>query len=203
MNNPNKPFSQACENNKQPILEVLQRHFVKVSTVLEVGSGTGQHAVFFGEQLPQVQWQTADLPEFHSGICAWLEAAQAEGRCNNVTPPLALEAAGRWPEQAYDAVFSANTLHIMSWENVTHFFPGASSCLKSGGLLCVYGPFNYNGQFTSESNARFNNWLQQQNAYSAIRDFEAVNKLAAEQQLELVEDNAMPANNRLLVWRKA
>ena len=199
----NKPFSQACENNRQPILDVLSRWLgTACSSVLEVGSGTGQHAVFMGEHLSHVQWQTSDLPENHRGILAWLEDAQSRNQCKNVLSPLNLDVATGWPNRTYDAIFSANTLHIMSWQHVEQFFPGAAKALEQGGLLCVYGPFNYNGQFTSDSNRQFNQWLGQQNPVSGIRDFEKVNALAASQGLDLQEDNAMPANNRLLIWQK-
>jgi len=193
-----KPFSQACENNKRPILEVLRRHLAGARHVLEIGSGTGQHAVFFAEQLPHLVWQTSDQREHHAGIRQWLEAAGLA----NVLPPAELEVATRpWPVARADAVFSANTAHIMSWVRVEAFVAGVGELLRGGGVFCLYGPFNYGGRYTSESNARFDAWLGARDPASAIRDFEAVDALAAAAGLRLVEDNALPANNRLLVWR--
>jgi cyclopropane fatty-acyl-phospholipid synthase-like methyltransferase len=193
-----KPFSQACENNKRPILEVLRRHLADARHVLEVGSGTGQHAVFFAEQLPHLAWQTSDRGEHHAGIRQWLEAA----RLGNVLPPLELDVTSpRWPVAHTDAVFSANTAHIMSWAMVEAFFTGVGQVLGDGGVFCLYGPFNYGGAYTSASNERFDAWLAARDPASAIRDFEAVDALAAGVGLRLVEDNAMPANNHLLVWR--
>lgn len=194
-----KPFSQACENNKGPIAEHLTRLFESAEQVLEVGSGTGQHAVHFAEQLPQVQWHTSDLAENHPGINAWLDDYPGD----NLARPLALNVDSAWPALVVDGVFSANTLHIMAWQSVENFFAGLPRILKPGGLLVVYGPFNYNGQFTSESNARFQQWLVSVDPARGIRDFEAINSLAEGIGLRLLEDNAMPANNRLLVWQAA
>ncbi len=193
-----RPFSQACENNKTVILEVLQRYFAEVNYVLEVGSGTGQHAVYFGEHLPHLQWQTADQQEYIEGINSWLNWAKLD----NVLVPKILDVNQLWPISSTPGVFSANTLHIMSWQEVEHFFTGINKVLEAGGTLIVYGPFNYNGQFTSESNAKFELWLKSRNPLSGIRDFEAVNSLAMQAGLSLLDDIAMPANNRCLVWKK-
>ncbi len=194
-----KPFSQACENNKQPILEVLQRHLTAPGSVLEIGTGTGQHAVWFAGHLPHLQWQTSDLVENHPGIRAWL--ADYEG--DNLDAPIALDVAARdWPLSEFDAVFTANTVHIMAWPEVLAMLDGVAQLLVPGGLLIVYGPFNYNGQFTSESNARFNDWLKEQAPHRAIRDFEVVCEEARHRGLQLLEDVAMPANNRCLVFSK-
>jgi cyclopropane fatty-acyl-phospholipid synthase-like methyltransferase len=198
-----KPFSQACENNKRPILEVLQRWLKNGDSILEVGSGTGQHAVFFGEELPELKWQTADMEINHAGILAWLESAWAVDTCRQVMPPVELSACGNWPDREFDAVYSANTFHIMGWSDVECFFPNAGKALKPGGYLLVYGPFNYSGQFTSESNRAFDSWLRGQHPRQGIRDFEAVCELALQSGLDFIEDNAMPANNRTLVWQKS
>ena len=195
-----KPHSESCERNREPILAVLRDHFRDVRQILEIGSGTGQHAVYFGAALPRLTWQTSDLPEHHDGIRQWL----AEAALPNVLPPLALDVAARpWPVPRVDAVFSANTLHIMAWERVQDFFAGLPQVLGPTGLLVVYGPFNYDGRYTSESNARFDAWLKARDARSAIRDFAAVDALAQQSGLRLLEDRAMPANNRCLVWRCA
>lgn len=195
-----KPFSQACENNKAPILEVIKEVFVEPLTVLEVGSGTGQHAVFFGEQLPHLQWQTSDRLENHQGIHAWLEEASLP----NVLPPLPLDVTQQpWPVDQIEALFTANTLHIMGWEEVMTFFNRLGEYLAQDAWLCTYGPFNYNGEYTSDSNARFDQWLKQQNPKSAIRHREDVEKLALKNGIHLVRDVTMPANNRLLIWQKS
>jgi trans-aconitate methyltransferase len=186
-----KPLSEACERNSAPILGVLRQVFAGCTRVLEIGSGTGQHAVYMGAQLPHLQWQTSDMPQHHAGIAAWL----AEARLPNVLPPLALDVSAHWPAQRYDAIFSANTLHIMSWSNVECLFAGIGRVLEIGGVLAVYGPFNY-------GNARFDAWLRARDAASAIRGFENVDALARSYGLALERDVEMPANNRTLVWRR-
>jgi len=194
-----KPFSESCVQNREPILAVLREIFADRSHVLEVGSGTGQHAVYFGAELPHLRWQTADVSLHHAGIQLWL----AEAGLDNVLPPLPLDVnQSTWRDGRYDAVFSANTLHIMSWPEVEKFFGGVGEVLQAGGVLAVYGPFNYDGRYTSESNARFDAWLKARDPASGVRDFEAVDALARAQGLVLQQDIAMPANNRTLVWRK-
>ncbi|MBI3431649.1 MAG: DUF938 domain-containing protein [Hydrogenophilales bacterium] len=195
-----KPFSESCVQNREPIMAVLRGLFADRSHVLEVGSGTGQHAVYFAAELTHLRWQTADVPEHHAGIRLWL----AEAGLANVLPPLALDVNQTgWCSGRYDAVFSANTLHIMSWPEVEKFFGGVGKVLEAGGFLAVYGPFNYGGRYTSESNARFDAWLKARDPASGVRDFEAVDALARAQGLHLQQDIAMPANNRTLVWRMA
>jgi SAM-dependent methyltransferase len=194
-----KPFSEACEQNKQPILAVLQQHFTEVQSVLEIGSGTGQHAVFFGARLPHVRWLTSEVAELHAGIRAWLD----EARLPNVLPPLELDVnQPQWPVDGVDAVFSANTVHIMDWSSVEKMFTGIGRVLQIAGVFCLYGPFNYQGGYTSDSNARFDEWLKQRDPRSGIRDFEALNALAEQHGMTLHADHAMPANNRTLVWKK-
>ncbi len=196
-----KPFSQACENNRGPILAVLQRVLAERRRVLEVGSGTGQHAVYFAPRLPHLVWQTADLEVNHPGINAWIDDCPAANLCR----PLALNADQRpWSMNGYqpDALFTANTCHIMSWSSVEHLFAELGTLLEQDAVLAIYGPFNYQGNYTSESNARFDQWLKQMAPHQGIRDFEAVDRLAQQIGFMLVEDNPMPANNRLLVWHK-
>ena len=198
--NPDKPFSESCVQNRDPILAVLREVFADRRRVLEVGSGTGQHAVDFGAALPHLQWRTADVAAHHRGIRLWLDDAALP----NVLAPIELDVnQTAWRRGRYDAVFSANTLHIMGWSEVEQFFAGVGEVLEPGGVLAVYGPFNYDGAFTSESNARFDAWLKSRDPASGVRDFEAVNALAAGQGLSLQRDYAMPANNRTLVWRRA
>jgi trans-aconitate methyltransferase len=193
-----KPFSQSCENNRAPILAVLESVFVHCRRVLEIGSGTGQHAVYFAPRLPQLQWQPSDVRENLPGIEAWRAAKPA----GNLLPPVALDVRVQpWAVAPVDGLFTANTLHIMAWEVVRAFFAGLRGVLVPGGVLAVYGPFNYGGEYTSESNARFDEWLKSRDPRQGIRDVERVAELAAAAGLVLEEDNAMPANNRLLVWR--
>ena len=194
-----KPFSESCVQNREPILAVLREIFADCRQVLEIGSGTGQHAVYFGAGLPHLVWQSADVPPHHAGIRAWLD----EAALPNVRPPIALDVSQPgWRSGRYDAVFSANTLHIMGWPEVEAFFEGVGEVLKAGGVLAVYGPSNTNGAYTSASNARFDAWLKARDPASGVRDFEAVDALARAQGLVLQQDIAMPANNRTLVWRR-
>lgn len=194
----NKPFSAASERNREPILAVLREHFADRRSVLEIGSGTGQHAVYFSEALPQLIWQTSDRDENHEGIRLWL----ADAASPNIKTPLTLDVGGAWPTQQYDAIYSANTLHIMSWAEVEQMFARLPQVMTSDAKLAVYGPFNYEGQFTSDSNAAFDAALRAAVPHRGIRDFEAVDILARRAGLQLVEDRAMPANNRCLVWQR-
>jgi cyclopropane fatty-acyl-phospholipid synthase-like methyltransferase len=192
--------SDACERNKGPILEVLQDAFDSTRQVLEIGSGTGQHAVYFAHHLPKLRWQPSDTGEYLS----FLRARIAQEGGANLDPPVLIDVRSRpWPVSDFDAVFSANTLHIMSWEAVREFFRGVGAQLKRPGVLTVYGPFRYAGRYTSESNAAFDRFLQERDSASGIRDFEAVGELARQEGFELDGDHDMPAHNRTLVWRTA
>lgn len=193
-----KPFSDACERNRAPILDVLRQHFADRRHVLEIGSGTGQHAVHFAAALPQLTWQTSELESNLAGIRLWLE----ESRLPNLPQPIAIDVTGAWPDTRYDAIFSANTLHIMSWREVRTLFAALPKVLTADAVLAVYGPFNYDGRFTSPSNAAFDASLRQRSPDSGIRDFAAVDELAGSIGFALVEDRPMPANNRTLVWRR-
>ncbi|MGH8199342.1 MAG: M20/M25/M40 family metallo-hydrolase [Steroidobacteraceae bacterium] len=192
------PYSEACERNRGPILEVLRDHFAERRQVLEIGSGTGQHAVHFAAALPQLTWQTSDLEANLPGIRSRLEGSDLP----NLPAPIALDVTGAWPDTWFDAAFTANTLHIMGWPEVQTLFAALPKILSADALLAVYGPFNYNGRFTSPSNAAFDEWLKQRSAHSGIRDFAAVDELARSIGFALVEDRPMPANNRTLVWRR-
>lgn len=194
-----KPFSQACENNKRPIVDVLGKVFADRQHVLEVGSGTGQHAAFFAEQLPHLQWQTSDVDAHLAGIEQWRSAANL----GNLPPVLEFDVNSRqWPCNNIDAVFSANTLHIMSWPEVEALFQLLQDNLGEDSKLCIYGPFNYQGQYTSASNAHFDQSLRGRDPQSGIRDFEKVDALAQSAGFQLHDDFALPANNRLLYWHK-
>jgi SAM-dependent methyltransferase len=196
-NPPQKPFSPACERNRAPILQVLQRHLPLARRVLEIGSGTGQHAVYFAAAMPWLCWQCSDRAEHLAGIAQWLD----EAALANTPRPWPLDVSGRWPEASFDAIYTANTLHIMGWDAVQALFAGIGNTLQTGGHVIVYGPFNDGGRYSSESNRQFDQSLKARDPRSGIRDFEAVDALARSVGLVLQEDVAMPANNRCLVWR--
>ena len=194
------PFSQSCENNKNIILELLSPVFADRSAVLEIASGTGQHACHFAAHMPWLQWQPSELPE-HMPI---LQPRCAAYTGANILPPAVLDVcADPWPLAIPDALFSANSLHIMAFSAVEKMFAALGRSAGNDVKLAIYGPFNYGGKYTSDSNARFDQWLALQHPDSAIRDFEAVNCLAEDAGFTLRADNEMPANNRLLVWGKA
>lgn len=194
-----KPYSSASERNRDPILQVLRVYFVDRKQVLEIGSGTGQHAVYFAEAHPHLTWQTADRVDGLPGIQLWLDDANLP----NTPAPLVLDVnQAAWPPKQYDAIFSANTLHIMSWSEVQKMFARLSEVMTTDAKLVIYGPFNYKGRFTSESNAAFDAALKQDAPHRGIRDFESVDELAQRIGLRLLEDRAMPANNRCLVWQR-
>ena len=194
-----KPYSESCEQNRAPILDVLRIELAGRSRLLEIGSGTGQHAVYFAPEFPRLSWQTSDRSDMHAGIRAWLDDQGSA----NILPPLALDVGrDKWPTTCYDAIYSANTVHIMDWSEVEHLYAGIGSVLEDGGVFCLYGPFNYQGSYTSPSNARFDQWLKARDPSSGIKDFEALQELAEKAGLELIRDYEMPANNRTLVWSK-
>ncbi|MGP5210412.1 DUF938 domain-containing protein [Psychrobacter alimentarius] len=199
------PFSQACENNKQPILSVLQKELAETSHVLEVGSGTGQHSVYFAPRLAHLIWQTSDVRANHSAIHAWHNAYPA----NNLYMPLAFDlSSDPIPVNAdsqtpYDALFTANTLHIIAWSLVERLFALAGDTLPIGGKLIAYGPFNENGHYTSASNQQFDINLRQHDPKSGIRHKEDIVALASQHDLTLSNTYALPANNQILVFIKA
>ncbi len=193
-----KPYAESSEINKIPILAVLKDVFADRKQVLEIASGTGQHAVYFARELSHLIWQPSELPHNLAGIQDWLN----EAGLPNVLPPLAIDVNdASWQIKSVDAIFNANTVHIISWIGVERLFAHISRVIEPGGYVCFYGPFNYGGNFTSESNARFDDWLKSRDPDSGVRDFEAVNMLATTRGLELLHDFDMPSNNRMLVWR--
>lgn len=193
------PFSQACENNKDVILEILRRHFAQSGRVLEIAGGTGQHAVHFASQLPWLHWQSTDIPASVDRLNVRIGAAALP----NLPQALPLDVTQRdWAVAGIDYLFSANSLHIMPQNAVVDFFRHLPAVLTPGAIVCVYGPFKYRGAFTTPSNAQFDLWLKGNDPRSGIRDVETVQGLADDAGLTLLEDNAMPANNQLLVWRK-
>ena len=203
-----KPFSPSCERNRDPILSVLHTQFSDRRRVLEIGSGTGQHAVYFAAALPWLAWQASDCEENLPGIQRWLD----EAALPNTPAPLVFDVAAqqaptspagapRSEAPRFDAVFSANTLHIMSWPEVEKFFAALPALTTADAKLAIYGPFNYDGQYTSASNAAFDQSLKQRAPHMGIRDFADVDRLARSVGFGLRDDLEMPANNRCLVWQ--
>lgn len=195
-----KPFSQACENNKRFILDRIFDQFPGECSVLEIGSRTAQHVTFFAYMMPQVRWLPSDIPENMVTLMGCLEGHTYA----NIAAPVALDVTqALWPPgtAGVDGIFTANTLHIMPWATVECFFQGVGRVLRPGGKLCVYGPFKYAGEFTTASNAQFDASLRSQDPASGLRDFERVVALAEAQSMQLVADHAMPANNQLLIWQ--
>jgi SAM-dependent methyltransferase len=193
-----KRFSDACERNRDPILRVLRRAFGDRKAVLEIGSGTGQHAAYFAPALPHLAWQPSDVAENLPSIRVWREDAQSP----LLAEPIELDVDRGFPALEADAVFSANTCHIMSWPQVERLFGGVAGLLPKGGVFALYGPFNYGGKHSSPSNAEFDAWLHGRDPNSGLRNFEAITDLGTRHGLILEEDNAMPANNRLLIFRR-
>jgi cyclopropane fatty-acyl-phospholipid synthase-like methyltransferase len=194
------PFSQACENNKVPILEALQEVFNAQGTVLEIGTGTGQHAVYFAQSMPHLQWQPTDHPDAAEFCRPRLEQAALP----NILPVIELDVGtDDWPVKSFKWAFSANTAHIMAWHEVQQMFHQIGQRLSDDGAFCLYGPFNAQGRFTSESNRQFDRHLRSRTPTMGIRDLEDICELAKAAGLALAQNNSMPANNQLLVFRHA
>lgn len=192
-----KPYSEACEQNKAPILTVLREVFREPGLILEIGSGTGQHAVHFARELPHLDWQPTDQADYLPGIRLWI----AEAGLSNLRQPLELDTRREpWPVTQAAGVFSANTTHIMHWPAVEGLFRGIGRVLQPGGAFCLYGPFNYGGRYTSASNTEFDAFLKRRDPASGIRDFDDLDQLARSNGLRLLRDYPMPVNNRTLVW---
>lgn len=195
----NKPYAEACEENGPPILDVLKERLPPSGELLEIGSGTGQHAAMFAAALPAIVWQTSDISGMHEGIQLWIDEAQLP----NLRSPIALDVMqDPWPEQSFDAVFSANTAHIMPEEAVEAMLAGVAKVLKPGGIFLLYGPFMYDGEHTSESNWRFDRWIRAWEAHRGLRDVSWLRQIAEPLGLVLEEDIEMPVNNRMLLWRR-
>ncbi len=194
-----RPYAESCDENKQVILGVIKTIFSDPGKLLEIGSGTGQHAVYFTEKLPHISWQPSDIKDQMAGIKLWVQDADHD----RIQSPVVLDVSDEsWPFENMDYVFTANTTHIVSWTHVTGMFKGVGKVLKSGGKFAQYGPFNYNNEYTSESNASFDQWLKERDAASGIRNFQDLEKLAGDNGMSLFKDYEMPANNRILVWQK-
>ena len=194
-----KPFSPSCERNREPILAVLRDAFATRRRVLEIGSGSGQHAVHFAAAMPWLEWQCSDVAGNLAGIAAWLD----EAGLPNTPAPIALDVArDPWPSTSFDAAFTANSLHIMDWASVQALFAGLARVLAAEATVVAYGPFNRGGDYSSDSNREFDGWLKARDPRSGIRDVEALDALAREAGLTLAGDIAMPANNRCLIWQR-
>jgi SAM-dependent methyltransferase len=193
------PFSAACERNKDPILEVLRSRFAGRAQVLEIGSGTGQHAVHFARALAHLTWHPTEQLAYLADLT---ERVKLEGSDNLRAPTVLDVRQAVWPLRSVDAVFTANTLHIMSWPEVTALYRGVGTVLAPGGVFCVYGPFRYDGRYTSDSNQEFDRMLQERDPDSGLRDIHAVTILAQQYGLRLDADHDLPAYNRLLVFAK-
>jgi len=193
------PFSDACERNKEPILKVLRDCLARCAEVLEIGSGTGQHAVHFARHLKHLTWHPTEQLSYLRDLAARVEIEGSE----NLRQPTVLDVRQSvWPLRSVDAVFTANTLHIMSWSEVSALYDGVGEVLRPGGTMCVYGPFRYEGAYTSDSNREFDRALKERDPNSGLRDVQAVCALAKQYGLRLVADHDLPAFNRLLVFAK-
>jgi len=194
-----KPFSEYAERNSAPILEVLKDEFSNCVTVLEIGSGTGQHAVRFARELPNLCWQSSDLDDNHDGISAWGN----DSKLTNLLPPISLDVLTADVQAAsFDAVYSANTAHIMSLDAVARMFSLVGKTLVPGGVFCLYGPFRQGGEFNTASNAAFDESLRSRHEEMGIRDIESLDAFGSTHGLRRDRLYAMPANNHIAVWRK-
>lgn len=195
-----KQFAPSCERNKDEIFSVLQEVLPPSGVVLEIGSGTGQHAAYFAARLPHLIWQPSDLRPNLSSIDAWC----AEAGAVNLRPALELDLLAKsWPIESARAVVCINTVHIVSWAGVENLFSGAARILALGGVMYVYGAYRYAGRALEPSNEEFDRWLKARDPVSGVRDFEAVNALAERNGLQFSEDRAMPGNNRSIWWIKS
>ena len=192
------PFSEACERNKAPILEVLLEELPGKGRLLEIGSGTGQHLVHFAPHFPGLMWQPSDQPGQLEGLAARIPLEAPP----NVLPAIELDVLRHWPPGKFDAIFSSNTAHIMSWAEVSAMLAGAGALLHGHGIFCLYGPFNEGGGFTAPGNAEFDWQLRARDPEMGLRDIEALDKLGAKHKLVLQRKYDMPANNMLLVFMK-
>ncbi|MTW21347.1 DUF938 domain-containing protein [Allochromatium palmeri] len=193
-----KPYAESCDQNRDPILAVLAPLLHPRRRLLEIGSGTGQHAIYFGAALPHLTWQCSDRAEQLPGIRLWI----AEAGLSNLPPPLELDVLKSWPTECFEAIFSANTAHIMGLDAVEAMFAGVGAHLEPGGLFALYGPFSRDGRHTSPSNARFDAWLRDQDPAMGVRDQRQLEPFAAAHGLQPVAEHAMPVNNFTLVWER-
>ena len=194
-----KPFAPSADQNKDPILQVLLQWFERPGTVLEVGSGTGQHAVHFARNLPHLIWQPSDVQAHVEGIEAW----RVEARLENILPTRVLGVSGPWPEEGFDYVFTANTAHIMHWPEVLAMLAGVSRVLRAEGVFVMYGPFARGGRHTAPSNAGFDQALRLSDPGMGVRDMDDLSREGLKQGLQVTDVVPMPADNFTLIWRMA
>jgi len=188
-----------CERNSKPILKVLKKYLKTTTRLLEVGSGNAQHAVYFASSLSHLTWITSELPLHHEQIGLWLKDSPAK----NLQGPLSFEiGVNAFPATDIDAIFSANTFHIMPWEVVKKLIKQAGTNLNDDSLFLVYGPFQYNGKFTSKSNEEFHHKLRQNASHQGIREFKDVHAQFLKRGFTLVDDISMPAFNQILIYKK-
>ena len=191
-------FSQAADNNKASILTVLSKYLQAGDVVLEVASGSGQHALHMAKALPYVTWYPSERPAALDTLKHNIEACGSD----NIATPLSIDLVkDTWQKPLVDVVYAANIAHIVTPLLGERLVALARNALSGGGLLALYGPFKYAGAFTSESNARFEQWLKARDPRSGIRDFEWMLELASDHDMTLIEDHTMPANNQLLVFQ--
>ena len=198
------PHSEPCERNKQAIFDVIAPLLVNAKYLLEIGSGTGQHAVWMARQLPHLKWQPSEMEQCLTNLQPRLDAEAPD----NVLAPLTIDVA-EYPwlpanqvGSPPDVLLTCNTLHIMSTSHVEAFWSHAGQLFQADALAIVYGPFKYNGNFTTLSNAGFDDRLKRRDPLSGVRDYEWVNELANTNGFDCTADHAMPANNQFIVWRK-
>ncbi|MFK8026931.1 MAG: DUF938 domain-containing protein [Gammaproteobacteria bacterium] len=194
----NKPFSPAAEENRDAILNILREEFKSTNSVLEIGSGTGQHAAYFSQQLPHLTWQASDKLEMLAGINMWLNDTNRQ----NTSAAIELDVCSHWPQQNYQGAFAANVAHIMHWHEIEALFSGLDKALTSSAVFCLYGPFNIDGKYTSDSNRRFDQWLKNRDPESCIRDRNDLDQLALKNNFQASTEFEMPANNKILSWRR-
>ena len=192
-------FSQAADNNKTPILNTFSEWLSNDELVLEIGSGSGQHAIHIAKALQKIRWQPTEHP---SALQPLMNNISSFGSPNILAPESLDLAAVEWPTESVDCVYSANVIHIIDETLGRRLIETAAESLRAGGLLALYGPFKYQGDFTTTSNAEFDNWLKDRNSRSGIRDFEWVMRLAQDSGLTFMEDRSMPANNQFLAFRR-
>jgi cyclopropane fatty-acyl-phospholipid synthase-like methyltransferase len=193
----NKPCSESCLQNRDVILNVISPYLKEAKHVLEIGSGTGQHAAYFAPMFSNLVWQTSDLAENILGIKSWIESVET----HNLPDTIEFDVNKRWPKITVDLIYTANTLHIMDQSSVEKCLRGLSEIMTKNGRLILYGPFNYNNQYTSDSNRGFDAWLKQNNPLSGIKDFEWICELLQSSGLSIEADTEMPANNRILIFK--
>jgi len=191
-------YSESCTRNQQVIAEQLAPIFAQSDCVLEIGSGSGQHALHFCQTHPHLNWQCSDQTQWLDGLTKNIAASEISA----IATPIELDVNARWPNKQYSLIYTANSLHIMSMQSMLALFSNIGSHLTETGYFCCYGPFKYQGDYTSPSNSQFDVWLKNRDTLSGIRDFEVISELAKEQRLKLISDTNMPANNQLLIWQK-